>query len=197
MSDVGKNLLQVRAEHDPDGLRELLASKGVELNDRDFEELMVRYRAGGAHISATKATWLESLALANETAPEIASLAWIVVPAPGEIEFVTSDAPVTRVLTRWIRPGRHAGWRTPAVEGAFPLDPEHLLLIRRAGQASADEGSVAWCRRMNHRTARLAHRFVYSRRRESFVEKVWTEARNRHRSPTPARQRGPTSAALI
>ena len=179
MSNVGKTILQVLAEHDPDGLRELLATKGVELNDTDFEELMVLYRAGDANIAATKATWLESFALANEMAPQISALAWIVVPAPGDFEFVTSDAPVVKVLTRSIPSPRHAGWRAPSIEGIFPLDPKHLLFIRRAGRARRDEGSLAWCRRMNERTLRFAHRFVYSRRRERFIEEVWAESGER------------------
>jgi hypothetical protein len=175
LAGIGRQILQARAEHDPEGLRELFASKGVELSDEAFAAEMKQYRGGEASIRPSKAWWLNSLEVANQSAPLIAARAWKVIEAPHPVEFVTSDAPVVRVLTRNVPEARRSLWRGRYLEGTFPLDPKHLLLIRSPGRARWDEGMIRWCTNINERTVRQAHRFVFTRRRTRLVGQVWDE----------------------
>lgn len=178
VGQLGTSMLQIMARRAPGRIRETLMSKGIELRDDEFEELITRYQAGDVELSPTKTTWLSILDVAYTTAPIISALTWTLVDAPRDFEFITSDAPVVKVLTDPNVPAIYGvGWISPSAEVTFALDPKHALLIKAGGSGTRGIGKPAWCRDVNARTVRQCNRFVYSHRREPFVPEIWRKAR--------------------
>lgn len=142
--------------------------------------------AGEVRVEPTKVTWLNIVAAAGDTAPTIAGLRWLVVEAPGEFEFVTSDTPIVKVLTDSAVPRMFAGgWLSPSAEATFALDPHHVLVMTPSGLEGRIRGKPVWCRDVNTRTVRQARRFVFARSRERFIPTVMNKSR-RVRETEPA-----------
>jgi hypothetical protein len=130
-------------------------------------------KEGGIDVQATKIPWLSSMTIATEIADLIYRLPWTLIDAPRGVEFLTSDAPLVKVLTDRAVPSFFAGgWLSPSAETTFALSPSTCLAIRPDGIEARIEGKKRWCRDLNKRVVAQANRFVVSRSRDSYVEKL-------------------------
>lgn len=169
----------------PDYFRaELTRITGQEHSEKEVEQLIRAHRESMFEIEATKVTWLQCLVgVSLNLAPTIARLRWLLVEVgPDEnFEFVTSDAPVTKVLTDRSVPEMFAGgWESPSAEATLTLSPKHVLTMTprgRAGrhsvQGAAFSKAKRWLKDINARTVRQARRFAFSRRRQEFIPRVF------------------------
>jgi hypothetical protein len=163
---------------------ELARVTGREHSEEEVEQLIRGHREGRFEIKATKVTWLQCLVgVSQDLVPTIARLKWLVVEvgADKDFEFVTSDAPVTKVLTDRSVPGIFAGgWESPSAESTLTLSPKHVLTMttwgmagRLSAQGAAFSKAKRWLKDINARTVGQAQRFAFSRRRQDFIPKVF------------------------
>lgn len=96
--------------------------------------------------------------------------------APSDFEFLTSDVPIVKIVIHPKFPRMYAGgWLSPHAETTFTLDPKTCLVISPEGFEGQLVGKRSWCKDVNRRLIMKANRFVISREKESFVEKVATK----------------------
>lgn len=171
-SKIGDRVLKLSAAH-PDYMRRVFDEMGKEISDEDLSRMIEGIQSGGFSVEATKAAWFQSMLIANEIAQMLHRMPWTVVEASRDIEFVTSDAPIAKVLTDRSVPTMFAGgWLSPSAESTFVLDPKCCLVIRPDGKEGRIAGPKAWCKNVNTRLIWQANRFVVSRAREAFVETI-------------------------
>lgn len=129
---------------------------------------------GSLELQTTKTGWLQNLfMIARDTGPLIARLPWLVVEAPPQFEFVTSDCPVVKILTDRSVPALYAGgWVSPSAEATLILDPEHALVISPGGKEGRSKGRLSWCHDVNSRTVTQANRYVYSRSQAEWIARA-------------------------
>jgi hypothetical protein len=172
VAEMGKRIMQVAAEH-PEYMRKVFRQIGRELSDQDLNKLTEAITTGGIEINATKIAWLRSTTNAHEIARMLYRMPWIVAEAPASFEFLTSDAPIAKVLTDRSVPRMFAGgWISPSAESTFALDPKRCLVIRPDGKAGRLIARKPWSKDVNSRLIGQANRFVISRSRDSYVETV-------------------------
>jgi hypothetical protein len=172
-ADVGQRVLEIAASN-PKSIRSSLESAGESISDATLTRMTELVLSGGIKVEATKMAWLETtLANAGEMAGMLYRMPWFVVEAHSQIEFLTSDAPIVKVLTDRTVPREFAGgWLSPSAEATFALDPKHCLVIRPDGKQGRGRASKLWCKDVNSRLVRQAHRFVASRSRDTYVEAI-------------------------
>lgn len=169
---------------------ELERTTGREFSEEDAERIIQSHREGKFEIKATKVTWLQCLlGVSQDLVPTIAQLKWLVVEvgAHEDLEFVTSDTPVTKVLTDRSVPEMFAGgWESPSAESTLTLTPKHLLVMTpggAAGRVLAEGRSFSkvksWLKNINTRTIAQSRRFAFSRSRQDFVGKILARRRRR------------------
>lgn len=172
MSEVGTRILSIAVEH-PEHIQRTLEEAEAPVSDEELEKMVEAVRSGGIDVQATKIPWLSSMAIATEIADLIYRLPWTLIDAPRGVEFLTSDAPLVKVLTDRAVPSLFAGgWLSPSAETTFALSPGTCLAIRPDGIEARIEGKKRWCRDVNKRLVAQANRFAVSRRRDSYVEKL-------------------------
>jgi uncharacterized protein DUF4238 len=167
--------MQLLAAH-PEALkahvRDFLAREGEPYTEERFQEVW-EFMARGEAPPPSKAYWLNILAASDDTAHTIETLRWLIVTAPDGVEFITSDRPIIKVLTSRDVPAIYGGgWLSPSAESTFVLDPSHCLVLTPDGPEGRIKGTPTWCRGVSVRTIALANRFVYSRSRPIYAEKV-------------------------
>ncbi|HEU4561312.1 MAG TPA: DUF4238 domain-containing protein [Longimicrobium sp.] len=171
-SKIGDRILKMSAAR-PEYMRRVFDEMGEEVSDEDLTRMIEGIESGGLSVEATKAAWFQSMHVASETAQMLYRMPWTVVEASRDVEFVTSDAPIAKVLTdRSVPPMYAGGWLSPSAESTFVLDPRCCLVIRPDGTEGRIAGPKAWCKNVNTRLIWQANRFVVSRARETFVETV-------------------------
>jgi hypothetical protein len=166
---------------DPENFKKIGAPLPVGLG----EEILDAIRTGGIVAEATNAAWLQLVTAPLELAPTIAELDWAVATAPGDIEFITTDTPIVKVLVdRSVPPQFAGGWCSPSAESTLALDPSHVLVIRPEGLNGHSPAPRRWMMDVNARACRQAHRFVISRRREAFISKILQKKNLRRSRPS-------------
>jgi hypothetical protein len=157
----------------PEYVRCSLEKFGMSVSDSAVQEMCKSVIAGNLEVQPTKVSWLNVLVSAGDLAPTIASLPWLVVEASMDIEFITCDKPLVKVLTdRNVPSDFCGGWLSPSSETTFALDPKHTLVIRPDGYEGRARAKQVWCNDVNSRTIRQARRFVFSKNREGFISIV-------------------------
>jgi hypothetical protein len=185
-SDMANRLLREWVSR-PDQLREAFKEsqevRGREITAERAEELADQFiegvTSGAIKIEPTKMPWLHLVTQATETARVLNDMPWSVVRTPEGVEFITSDAPIVKVLTDRRVPTHYAGgWLSPSAESTFALDPKHCLVIRADGRRGRPEAVASWCRDVNRRTIMQAHRYVVSRGRDPYVDVIARKRRD-------------------
>lgn len=181
MSEIGQRILDLSMNH-PEAVKKNFDEMGKPITDEKLAKMIEGVKAGGIKIEATKAAWLSAATVANEIAEMLNRMPWTVLDAPAGVEFLTSDAPIVKVLTDPNVPRMYAGgWLSPSAESTFALDPSHTLAIAPDGNEGRFGIRRAWCKDVNTRVVSQARRFVVSRSRDGYIE-VLAEKRAKLRS---------------
>lgn len=181
MGKVGAGILKMSAER-PEYIRRTLAEIGHQLTDEQLEKMVAGIKENQILVEPTKIAWLRGMSVASEIADLVFRMPWTVVGAPPRFEFLTSDAPIVKVVTDHRVPQMFAGgWLSPSAETTFALDPETCVVIKPDGTEGRIQGKKRWCKDVNRRLVLQAKGFVFSRSRDSYVEKL----ANRRRTPDP------------
>lgn len=170
MGNIGRKLLRMQAQH-PDSMKRILENMGEKVSDERIRDLADDIKRNEFVVEPTKVMWLESMSIAVDIAEVIYRMPWIVAEAHPDIEFITSDAPIAKILTdRSIPRIFGVGWLSPSVESTFTLSPSHCLIIRPDRKEGRYEAPKSWCKNVNRRLILQARRFVISRNRDSYIE---------------------------
>lgn len=171
-SELGQKILNLSIAH-PESMKAALAKKGHPIPDAILAHLSEAVRTGGIRVEATKMAWLQATLGTGEIAEMLFRLPWFVVEAYPGVEFLTSDAPIVKVLTDRSVPRQFAGgWLSPSSEATFALDPLRCLVIRPDGKEGRGRVSKLWCKNVNSRLVSQAKRFVGSSSRDGYVESI-------------------------
>lgn len=180
MEDISKRILELHLAHPKSFRRKLERATGRPHSHDDVERIAKSYQDGKLAIKATKVGWLQSLLeTGQDLVPTVSKLRWLVVEVAenADFEFVTSDSPITKVLTD-ARVPRHfaGGWESPSAESTLTLTPKHVLVLTPDGRCGrkvvakhALNTARPWLQDVNARTVRRARRFVFSRRPQPFI----------------------------
>ncbi len=171
-SQIGQRILDISMQN-REAMKKDFEDMGTPICDADLDTLIAGVQRGGIKVEATKAAWLGSSLIVSEIAEMLSRMPWAVLEAPTNIEFLTSDAPIVKVLTDRTVPRVFAGgWLSPSAESTFALDPSTILVIRPDGKEGRSKAQVAWCEDVNNRLVANARRFVISRSRDQYIQEI-------------------------
>jgi hypothetical protein len=187
VTEIARDFVDVSLQN-RDYMKSAFEKMGRPITDEKLAEMTEAWNRGGVAVEATKIAWLHASRNCIEIGLMLYKMPWLVVEAPDGVEFLTSDTPIVKVLTDRNVPEMYAGgWLSPSAESTFALDPRRILVIRPDGKEGRAEGPRAWCKDVNSRLIGQARRFVVSRSRDDYVEKVAKKRqRNREQSEAPA-----------
>ena len=182
VTQIGKSILDVSLQN-LDYMKNAFEGMGKPVSDEDLVRMAEAWKSGGIEVEATKAAWLSSASIPTKIAEMLYRMPWTVVVAPDGVEFLTSDTPIVKVVTDPKVPQMFAGgWLSPSAESTFALDPHHVLVIKPSGAEGRVSARRAWCKDVNTRLISQARRFVVSRSRDDYVERVsenWARIRSK------------------
>lgn len=172
VTDIARDFIDVSLQN-RDYMKSAFEKMGKPMSDDDLTKMTEAWNSGGVAVEATKIAWLKSSKISTDTAKMLYKMPWLIAEAPDGVEFLTSDTPVVKVLTDRRVPDRFAGgWLSPSAESTFALDPRTILIIRPDGNEGRIEAPRPWCKDVNSRLIAQSRRFVVSRSRDDYVEKV-------------------------
>ena len=126
-------------------------------------------------VAAGKPMMAESMRLIPHLVPFIESMSWVVLAAPRDRYFLTSDRPVALTLIDGSIVG--AGWGRTDALATLPLSPDRFLVLcgTPPGMSSFKRGiSKKDIRKLNLRTISHARMEVYSPKENPFAEEWMT-----------------------
>lgn len=125
--------------------------------------LLDSLESGSVVVTPDEKMWL-AVALANmqELVRMIGSLPWRVFDSPKGLNLPSSDSPLV-LVNRWSGTlyTHGGGWAQPWLEAVLPLSPRSVLVLGRALERYADQGSTEWFEQVRHRIATGAQRWLF------------------------------------
>jgi hypothetical protein len=116
-----------------------------------------------------------SMIFTNIVGDHLLDLEWVLVDAPQNRLFITSDSPVVScVQYRGDIAHFGVGFGHPNVQVSFPISPSLCLYMDRSRRQPRFRGTGKRIKELNKRTIHIAERFVFSSRRFRKLEQ-WIE----------------------
>ena len=169
---IGDAVLRMAASR-PSYYQAVLGQLGEDISLHDAENHCRELLEGKFPVRANKISWLRAMAIYDDIAKVIFDLPWALITSPDEHEFVTTDAPVVKILTDDAVPRSFAGgWLSPSAETTYALDPRHILVLRADGREGPVTVRRRWCRGANSRAIAQANRFVFARSRDAYILRI-------------------------
>src|SRR5262249_53901172 len=122
MGEVAQRILRVSVEH-PDSMKRTFEKMGKPISDSDLARLVAYVKNGEMTVKVNKIPWLAAGEVPTDIARLLANMPWTVLEAPSGFEFLTSDCPITKVVTDpSVPPMLRGGWVTRSAECTLALD---------------------------------------------------------------------------